>query len=359
MSLGPVLHFDGYALMRTPWGIFNELPIINQALPGRFGMYLFFIAGVVASLYFANTKMAPWLTLLLAGSCLLFIAPRLSTIQSVGIDTPDFFHSDTYRDYLVKGDNVLILPMGMKSKSLLWQAQTDFSFGLATGRLGQVAPPEFVRWPVLLAFEADEEIIDFPEQLDAFLGAHQVKAIVVDPREPGPWRALLEKAGMKPIPAGGILFYRVPLTVLASFRNSNAHQMAEKEAEISFAALISAAARYVNGGFPLMKLTPREAQRLGLLNLPPGNDARANSPPTQWWQKLWLGAWSPLMVGVGVLGDYKDLRPLVQRYGPDAADVFFPFPAKLADEPQQGSGQLLMVFTPEGLQHAASEHSGG
>ena len=33
------------------------------------------------------------------------------------------------------------------------------------------------------------------------------------------------------------------------------------------------------------------------------------------------------MVGVGIVGDYEDLRPLVQHYGPDAADIFFPFPA--------------------------------
>jgi hypothetical protein len=49
----------------------------------------------------------------------------------------------------------------------------------------------------------------------------ELKPIIIDPQEPGPWRALLEKAGIKPIPAGGILFYRVPLAALASFRNSN------------------------------------------------------------------------------------------------------------------------------------------
>jgi len=47
------------------------------------------------------------------------------------------------------------------------------------------------------------------------------------------------------------------------------------------------------------------------------------------------------MVGVGIVGDYEDLRPLVQHYEPHAADIFFPFPAKLADGPRQGVGQLL------------------
>jgi hypothetical protein len=64
------------------------------------------------------------------------------------------------------------------------------------------------------------------------------------------------------------------------------------------------------------------------------------------------------MVGVGIVGDYEDLRPLVQHYEPHAADIFFPFPAKLADGPRQGVGQLLIVFTPQGIRRAASEAQG-
>jgi hypothetical protein len=65
------------------------------------------------------------------------------------------------------------------------------------------------------------------------------------------------------------------------------------------------------------------------------------------------------MVGVGIVGDYEDLRPLVQHYGPDAAEIFFPFPAKLADDPKQGKGQLLIIFTPQGLERAASKAKNG
>ena len=78
--------------------------------------------------------------------------------------------------------------------------------------------------------------MDFPEQLNAFLGAHQVKAIIVDPGDHGPWARLISKSGLRPLEIGGILFYKVPPTVLASFRTATAHQMAEKEAAISFAA---------------------------------------------------------------------------------------------------------------------------
>jgi hypothetical protein len=199
--------------------------------------------------------------------------------------------------------------------------------------------------------------MDFPEQLNAFLGAHQIRAIIVDARDHEPWTRLISESGLRPLEIGGVLFYKVPPTVLASFRTATAHQMAEKEATISFAALVSAANLYLAEGFPLAKLNPWEAQRLKLLALPQSDTGPVSADP-QWWQNLWLGLWGDSMVGVGIVGDYEDLRPLVQHYGPDASDIFFPFPAKLADGPRKGRGQLLIVFTRQGIRRAAGEAQG-
>ena len=356
MSLGPVLHLAGDQLIPMPWWLLNRLPLLDQALPGRFGMYLFLVAALIAAIYLSDADIQAWSKTLLGGLCLLFIAPRLSFVQSVAItkvDTPAFFRYGAYKHHLAKGDNVLILPQGEVSNSLLWQAQSGFYFGIATGRIG-ITPAEFSSWPVFPVFQNGSEILDFTVQLDAFLGAYQVKAIIVDPRAEGLWAGLLSKAGMQPLLADGVLFYKTPPTVLTSFQSANAHQMVEREMAISFAALIGAANQYLDGGFPLAKLTPWKAQRLNLLNLPRG-DARPVLAYPQWWRNLWLGAWGDSMVGVGIVGNCEDLRPLVDEYGGDAADIFFPFPHKLADGLKQGTGQLLMVFTPQGLQRAASK----
>jgi hypothetical protein len=366
MSLGPTLHFAGRALAPMPWWLFNQLPLIDQALPGRFGMYLFLVAGLAAAIYLSGVTIPAWRRALLGSFCVLFIAPRFTIWQRTGrvpellgtpgltkIETPSFFRFGEYKRYLARNDNVLILPQNRSSNCLLWQAKTRFYFRIAAVRIGPVAPAEFLRWPVLSTFDSGDEIMDFPEQLNAFLGAHQVKAIIVDPSDHGPWARLISESGLRPLEIGGILFYKVPPTVLASFRTATAHQMAEKEAAISFAALVSAANRYLDEGFPLAKLNPWEAQRLKLLALPQSDTGPVSADP-QWWQNLWLGPWGS-MVGVGILGDYEDLRPLVQHYGPDAADIFFPFPLKLTDGPKQGVAQLLIVFTRQGIKRAASE----
>jgi hypothetical protein len=130
--------------------------------------------------------------------------------------------------------------------------------------------------------------------------------------------------------------------------------MAERRAAASFAALITAASRYVEGGFGLAKLGPGEAQRLRLLNLPSQVPPAAGSGS---WQNLWLGSWDGL-AGVGIVGNYEDLQLLVHNYGPEATDTYFPFPKKLSKHRERGDGQLLFTITPEGLRRAAGETIG-
>ena len=277
---------------------------------------------------------------------------RSGTIGAPGftnIEYPSFFRFGEYKRYVARGDNVLILPQNLGSNGLLWQAETGFYFRIAVTRIGAVAPPEFSPWPVLSTLDTGDEIVNFPEQLNAFLGAHQIKAVIVDPIDNGPWKRLMSEAGLSPPrEIGGILFYKVPTRVLSSFRNATAHEMAREQAARSFSALIIAANLYLAAGRPLAKLNPWEAQLSKLLDLSQA-DVRPVSADMQWWENLWLGPWGGSGVGVGIVGDYEDLEPLVRCYGPNAAEIFFPFPAKLADGPKQGTGQLLFTFTPQAL----------
>lgn len=354
MSLGPILHVAGAEISPGPWWLFSKLPLIHQALPNRFGMYFILVAAVVASLYLSKGPIPGWSKVMLAGICLVFVAPSFFHLRSSDIghvNFPHFFRRGEYKRYLDRNDNVLVLPYMFRQDSLLWQTQTHFYFRLAATRLG-LPPAEFSSWPVLSTLDTGDEIVDFREQLNAFLGAHQIKAIIVDPIDNGPWKRLMSEAGLSPREIGGIFFYKVPTKVLSSFSNATAdaiaHKMAREQAARSFSALIIAANRYLAAGRPLAKLNPWEAQLSKLLDLSQA-DVRPVSADMQWWENLWLGPWGGSGVGVGIVGDYEDLEPLVRCYGPHAAEIFFPFPAKLADGPKQGTGQLLFTFTPQAL----------
>jgi hypothetical protein len=360
MSLGPILRIAGTQIGPGPWQLFSDLPLIDQALPDRFGMYLFLVAAVIASLYFSETSIPIWSRIILAGVVLLFLAPNVLVFRSSMVshaNIPDFFRSGEYRGYLARNDNVLILPYAETEDGLLWQAETHFYFRLAAARMG-LSPAEFSGWPVLSTLYSGDEIMDFPEQFDGFLGAHRIEAIIVDPRDRGPWKRLMSEAGLSPLEIGGLLFYKVPPRVLSSFRNATAHEMAHhiarEQIRQAFSALTIAASQYLAAGHPMAKLNPWEAQRLKLLALP-HTDVRPAPGALQWWQNLWLGPWGDCMVGVGIVGAYEDLEPLVEHYGPNAADIFFPYPAKLLDGSKQGNGQLLIIFTPRGLDRAVGK----
>lgn len=103
-----------------------------------------------------------------------------------------------------------------------------------------------------------------------------------------PWPGMLSEAGITAIATGGVLFYKVSAQVLVSFRRATVCEMAEKQAAVSFAVLVSAASRYVDAGFPLAKLAPSEAQRLQLLTLPENPMPASQS---NWWNNLWPGSW--------------------------------------------------------------------
>jgi hypothetical protein len=174
----------------------------------------------------------------------------------------------------------------------------------------------------------------------------------VDSSAPGRWPEILSSIGMNPLAIGGVQFYKVPTSVLASFRSATAHQMAEKYAATSFAALVTAARRYVDGGFPLAKLSPGEAQRLKLLMLPDSKFSLESGSSR--WQNLWLGSKGGL-INLGIFGSYQDLNFLIHDYGPDAVDIFFPFPKRLSKRRRRGDGMLLITFTPDGVRRAASK----
>src|SRR5205807_6232109 len=53
-TLGPVLHFNGRALLPLPWLLVMPIPMLNNALPARFTIYLFLVLAVIVALWLAR-----------------------------------------------------------------------------------------------------------------------------------------------------------------------------------------------------------------------------------------------------------------------------------------------------------------
>ncbi len=352
LSLGPILHVRGTPTIPMPWWVFSKLPLTNQALPGRFGMYMYLAAALMAAIVLSETKYPLWFAVGLAIVCLAFLAPSSSRvfITDSEADQPLLVRSERYRQYIAPGDNVLFLPHGGESMSLLWQAESGFYYNIATGRVG-MTPPTSAGWPILQSFDSDEAIGGFVEELEAFLGANHVNTIVVEEGKQHHWPALLAKLQLAPVAVDGVLLYRVSPAILNSYATATPHEIARREALASVAMLIGATNRYLSSGSPLAKLTPWNAQRLKALDLP--EPIRFEDADNNWWHNLWLGPMGKADVGIGIFGRFDDLEPVIKKFGPYANHVLFPYPRGLKDPGPDESGQLLLIFDREGIEQAA------
>ena len=269
-SLGPALHIAGnpYRIV-LPWALCLHLPLIDQALPARLSVYSFLIAGIVAAFYLSD-RQHPWSVRVALGVLVvIFLLPNVRLFRTVwrsSVDTPAFWRDGIYKRYLKKDNVVLIVPFNVTGQ-MLWQAQTGMYFSMSGGYLGP-DPAEYTAWPVVRDLRMERVGIDFAEQLKAFLGAHRVKAIVLDGRAREPWLRALSVLNVTPVEVGAVLFYRVPSDVLVTYKDASPTAFGTRYAWLLFLAGVAGAQRYVAAGLPLSKLTPWEAERQRVLEVP-------------------------------------------------------------------------------------------
>jgi hypothetical protein len=150
---------------------------------------------------------------------------------------------------------------------------------------------------------------------------------------------------------GGVWIYRASPASLASYRDKTALEMERLDAETRFDTLIAAARKYLADGRDPASLTPLAVQKLGLL--PPN---WVNDPDVATNNGLWLGPRDGGLIGVGVVGSYDALKPLIAKYRDDAVQIYFPYPRALEGNPKGNTfmRMLVMVFNREGLARAAA-----
>jgi hypothetical protein len=210
-SLGPVLHVRGRPSVDLPWRLVEPIPLIHNALPDRFTMYMWLAVGLMVALWLAarSRSVVRWAAVTLAA---VMILPDLSSLpyhQEAFV--PSFFADGTYRRYLRAGEIVLIIPYGRGpglSADMMWQAETEMYFRLASGNTGFV--PEVYRGPTTRCLRRDRPKLISPEGFVGFLRAHRIGSIVVAEGYEDRWGPLLSVLGVDGAEVGGVTFYRLP-----------------------------------------------------------------------------------------------------------------------------------------------------
>lgn len=354
-TLGPRLHIAGATLFGMPWKVMQHLPLINNALPARFAMYISLGLAIMTSLWLSSPQIARAVKAVAFALVVIFLCPNLSaSFWADAAATPEFFAPPTYayRQYLVPDEIAVVLPFGISGRSMLWQAETGMYFRMAGGYTG-VTPREFESWPIINAFETSTSIPDAPMQLLAFMAAHEASVVIVDDAHVPLWSPILSAIDPSPLRTAGVALYRAPPRELAPYRGTTALEMERRSNAARFAALLTAAQSYLANGHDLADLSPLNVARAGLLpiNWVAEHDVRTRSG-------LYLAPWEGGKIAIGVVGSYDALRPLITKYRPDASGIFFPFPHELTDDQPKGDTfmrQLVLVFDRASLSRAARQ----
>ncbi len=353
-SLGPRLHVAGVELFGLPWKLFQHLPLINNALPGRFPPYAFLALAIVTALWLASDAVSRAAKITGVAALAIFLAPNPAARYWIApVDLPAFFSNGNYRQYLAPGETVVILPYGAGGPCMLWQAVSAMYFRMAGGWTS-IMPREYQGWPAVNALMYRSYIPGFVDQLKAFLAHHDAATIIVaDPERPL-WDPMLAPLHLAPIEIGGVEIYRLAASDLAQWRDVTAIEMERRSNLARFDSLLIAARKYLDGGGNLDQLSPRRAELLGLLPAHSTNQAGVRIS-----NGLYLGNLGDGLIGIGVVGSWEGLQPVIAKYRDDAARIFFPFPRELAGAPHGDTfmRQLVIAFSRDGLERASAKAS--
>lgn len=224
LSLGPTLHIAGYDIFTLPEHYLGTIPVIDQILPERLTVYVFFVASLMIgmwagkelkSLRATKIDLTLYFKYILIALTLIALLPNVrGGTTHTNITIPYFFTSGIYKNYIQKGDNVLYFPYAGNGDSMLYQEYTHMYFNLAEGYVGpwDLTPKEFLSSPMTTKLHlisrsplTSKDFNDFKKYLYDF----KVNEIVLPQSEYRRMEPVLLRLGITPVNIEGILVYRI------------------------------------------------------------------------------------------------------------------------------------------------------
>jgi hypothetical protein len=369
LALGPFLVVCGRTYrLPLPWLVALFIPALNQALPVRMTLYAFLAAAAMSSLYLSKLRsgtQAVWSVLIL-----VVLLPQLPW-PTIRADTPAFFTTGIYKQYLNPRERILILPFAGLGNSMLWQAQTNMYFDMVGGNVSSRPPQAAERWPIVRALLSATDIPGAGLQLKALLRTHRVNAVIVAYQSERVWNgqigsadesarvvdwdwsALLSQLGVPPIRTGGVSLYLLRPETVAAYPKGTPREMEALAASGEFATLVSAARQYLALTGKPDGLTLLAAAKLHLIPATWVSWADEKHPNAT--KELALDTRNGLIL-IAIRGVASGLRGIYERYRPFAvASHFVSTNVSVAVPPADDDvGNLVMSFSPQGILRAAA-----
>ena len=212
LSLGPTLHIANVATrIWLPWSLALHLPLISQALPNRFSMYVALAAGLTVALWLAAAESGRQKAgrYALAALACFFLFPNSAMVRHwTALPLEPFFEPQHVAASLEKDANVIVLPY--LGPCLLWQVQSGMRFTQSGGYVGFTPLWEALNWPVVTYLLKGIPGPSFESDLSGFCVAHRVSAILVGPGTPPVLVTAISALHWQETNAHGVRVVRVP-----------------------------------------------------------------------------------------------------------------------------------------------------
>ncbi len=213
LALGSALRIAGASVIPLPWRSLGALPLLGDIVASRLMVFADLILAMIAAMWLAERARRPTFRWLLAALSVAALIPNVpGELWNSRPPNPRFFAAGLQRQYLARGENLLVIPVAWHGDSMLWQAESDFSFAMPIGYLSS-ALPDFVADGEGLEWIFEGSIIKgrIPPRdaraIVAFLHSHGIRHIVLSPAYLPKWSAVLPRIAGPPIRAGGVLLY--------------------------------------------------------------------------------------------------------------------------------------------------------
>jgi hypothetical protein len=205
LSFGPALWVDGdYTGLIMPWSLFVHVPLIGQALPARFALFVALVAAMMAALWVARGGRGRLALGLLA--CLALL-PRLHPWSPL----PDaaFFRPGRVEAVLGPAPRLLVLPFALHGPSSYWQQESQFGFTQASGFLG-FPPAAMQHFAAIGEMFGPHLSAKFPAEFVAYCQQSGAQAVVAGPGTTPDLLAVLDALGWPKRAVDDVVIYTVP-----------------------------------------------------------------------------------------------------------------------------------------------------
>jgi hypothetical protein len=203
-SLGPVLWVGGrYSGAPLPWALFSHLPLLKDALPTRFALFVSLCAAVIAALWLAGSaRRYKWGALVVLS---LLPAPHLSE----AVPASSFFAPGEVQAQLGANPRLLVLPFAINGAAVYWQQENEFGFRQSGGYLG-FPPPQMLRFPAVQDLFRNTAPPGLTADIAAFAIATKTDFVIVGPGTSPPIAAAIRQLGWPQHDIDDVTVFTVP-----------------------------------------------------------------------------------------------------------------------------------------------------